>query len=240
MLRKGLLTTTLLVLTSYFVIAGGIDYKTYSIQLISYSKVLEDDEFNKALKQFDKLENLGYVYETSYLSPNNMVPSKFYLGSYVGLHTAKRILKKVRKKGFKDAFIIADIKISNPYQTKNYNVVQIGSYKRLLMKNFKKLSDDVGQGYVSVALADDGSYKVLLTCFDDNDTKDELKDAKDYGFMTWKRDIRNVYKVKTKAKAKKKAAIKKPIAKPAGKVNTKPPGSSSKKKATNKGKVPNS
>jgi len=224
MLKKLVFTAAFLFVTSYAVIAGGIDYKTYSIQLISYSEVLEDDEFQKALKQFSKLENLGYVYETSYLSPNNMVPSKFFLGSYVGRHTAKRILKKVRAKGFKDAFIIEDIKISNPHKTKNYNVIQVGSYKRLMMKNFKKLSDDVGQGYVSVAVADDGSYKVLLTSFDDNNTTDELKDAKDYGLMTWARDIRQVYKVKTVAK--KKAAVKKPVVvKPAAKkanVNKKP------------------
>ncbi len=208
MLKKLILTTTLFILATCFVNAHGIDYKTYSIQLISYSTVLEDDEFAAALKKFSKLENLGYIYETSYLSPNNTIPSKFFLGSYVGLHTAKKILKKVRAKGFKDAFIIEDIKIENPYQTKKYTVVQLGSYKKLLMNNFKKLSDEVGQGYVSVALADDGSYKVLLACFDDGDPTDELKDAKDYGFQTWKRDIRDVFKVKTAAAPKKKTAAK--------------------------------
>lgn len=193
----GLLLLGIFMMKSTLTIAQATNYKTYSIQLMAYSKVLEDDEFEVALKQFGKLRNLGYVYETSYLSPNNFVPSRFYIGSYVGIHTAKRILKQVKRYGFKDAFIVEEVKTVDPAATQHYTVVQIGAYKRLLMNNFKKLSDEVGQGYVSITYSPkDRNYKVLLTCFRDGDTTDEETDAKKYGFPIWKRDIRDIYSVK--------------------------------------------
>ena len=206
---KNTAVTAFLICMTFFAVQGkGIDYKTYSIQVAAFSKVLEDEQFDKVLKQFDNLTNLGYVYETSYLSPTNMVPSKFYLGSYVGMHTAKRVLAKVKRLGYKDAFIVEELQSQNPTVTGHYKVVQLGSYKKLLMKNYKKLSDQVGQGYVSVVYADDGSYKVMLTCFDDGDMTDEVKDAKDNKFGAWKRDIRDVYKIPTPKPAPKKTATK--------------------------------
>lgn len=198
----------------------GIDYQTYSIQISSFSKVLDDDEFQTMLKKYDNLTDLGYVYETSYLSQNNMVPSKFYIGSYVGLHTAKAILAKVKKRGYKDAFIVAEYKAKNPSVTEFYNVVQLGSYKKLYMNQFKKLADGVGQGYVLVTLADDGSYKVILASFEDDDLTDEIMDAKAFKFQTWKRDIRDIYKLKNPAPAKKKPTLRTPPSK--GKVDAAP------------------
>ena len=195
----------------------GIDYKTYSIQVSSFSKVLDDDEFENMLAKYNNLTDLGYVYETSYLSQNNMVPSKFYIGSYVGLHTAKNILAKVKKRGYKDAFIVAEYKAKNPSTTGFHKVVQLGSYKKLYMNQFKKLADGVGQGYVLVTLAENGSYKVLLASFDDDDLTDELMDAKAFKFQTWKRDIRDIYKLKNPVPVKKKPALRTPPAK--GKVD---------------------
>jgi hypothetical protein len=196
----------------------GIDYKTYSIQISSFSKVLDDDEFQGMLKKYDNLTDLGYVYETSYLSQNNMVPSKFYLGSYVGLHTAKAILSKVKRRGYKDAYIVAEYKAKNPSVTGFHKVVQLGSYKKLYMNQFKKLADGVGQGYVLVTLADNGSYKVLLASFEDDDVTDELIDAKEFKFQTWKRDIRDIYKLKNPIPVKKKSTARTPPNK--GRVTT--------------------
>lgn len=198
----------------------GIDYKTYSIQISSFSKVLDDDEFQYMLTKYNNLTDLGYVYETSYLSKNNMVPSKFYIGSYVGLHTAKAILSKVKKRGHKDAFVVAEYKAKNPSITGFHKVVQLGSYKKLYMNQFKKLADGVGQGYVLVTLADNGSYKVLLASFDDDDLTDELTDAKGFKLQTWKRDIRDIYKLKNPVPVKKKPTLRTPPVK--GKVSAAP------------------
>lgn len=205
MFKKTFLTVSLLAIFAFSIYAQkGIDYKTYSIQVASFSKVLDDDEFQTALKDYDNLSDLGYIYETSYMSPNNMVPSKFYIGSYVGLHTAKNILKKVKARGYKDAFIVEEYKAKDPAETGFYKVVQLGAYKKLYMNQFKKLADGVGQGYVLVTLADDGKYKVILASFEDDDLKDELMDAKAFKFQTWVRDIRDVYKLKKPvAKVKK-------------------------------------
>lgn len=209
MLKKMILMVVLIAAISATVHAHkGIDYKTYSIQIASFSKVLDDDEFQKMLTKYDNLTDLGYVYETSFLSQKNMVPSKFYIGSYVGMHTAKAILAKVKKRGYKDAFIVAEYKAKDPSTTGFTKVVQLGSYKKLYMNQFKKLADGVGQGYVLVTLADDGSYKVLLASFGDDDLTDELTDAKAFKFQTWKRDIQDIYKLKKAAhsKIKKKKA----------------------------------
>jgi hypothetical protein len=201
MFKKIILIVTLLATISATVQAQrGIDYKTYSIQIASFTKVLDDDEFQKMLKKYSNLTDLGYVYETSFLSPNNMVPSKFYIGSYVGMHTAKAILTKVKQRGYKDAYIVEEYKAKDPAETGFYQVVQLGATKKLNMNQYKALADGVGQGYVLVTLADDNSYKVILASFGDNDLSDELTDAKTYKFDTWKRDIRQVYKVKSTTK----------------------------------------
>ncbi len=203
MFKKAVFTTLLATILMYGVQAQGVDYKTYSIQVASFSKVLGDKEFNVVLKKFNKLSDLGYVYEKSYLSPTNMVPSKFYLGSYIGMHTAKRILRKVKARGYRDAYIVEEIKAANPSKTKHFEVVQLGAYGKLHMNNFKKLSNDVGQGYVAVVYSPkERSYKVVLTSFNDGDRTDELKDAKDYGFKIWKRDIRHIYQLKSAKKKK--------------------------------------
>ena len=185
----------------------GIDYKTYSIQIASFSKVLDDDQFQAMLKKYNNLTDLGYVYETSFLGQSNMVPSKFYIGSYVGLHTAKAILAKVKKRGYKDAYIVAEYKAKNPSETGFHKVVQLGSYKRLYMDKFKALADGVGQGYVLVTLANDGSYKVILASFEDDDLTDELMDAKAFKFQTWTRNIKDIYKLKNPVPEKPKLQL---------------------------------
>jgi hypothetical protein len=223
MLKNVFATVFFLFMSVIVLQAQTADYKTYSIQVAAFSKVLEDAEFDATLKKFSNLKELGYIYETSYLSPSNVVPSKFFLGSYLGMHTAKKILAKVKRKGYKDAFIVEELGAHDPNETKHFNVLQLGAYKRLVMSNFKKLSDEVGQGYVCVLLANDGTYKVVLNAFDNGDLTDELIDAKSNKFGVWKRDVRDIYKVKAKKTTAKKATVaKKPAVKKETATATKP------------------
>lgn len=226
MLKNVFATVFFLFMSVIILQAQTTDYKTYSIQIAAFSKVLEDAEFDATIKKFNNLKDIGYVYETSYLSPTNVVPSKFFLGSYLGMHTAQKILAKVKRKGYKDAFIVEELEAHDPNETTHFDVLQLGAYKRLVMSNFKKLSDEVGQGYVCVLLSNDGTYKVVLNAFDNGDLNDELIDAKNSKFGTWKRDVRDIYKAKTstakKATAAKKPAKKVPAVEKAKPVNSKP------------------
>lgn len=172
--------------------AQPLDFHRYSIQVGAYSKVLEDDELAQAMQQYDKLRDLGYVYESSFQGPNSILPSKFYLGSYLGMATAKRILKQVKRKGFKDAFIVKELDSTDPAKTGHYTAVQLGAYDRLVMHHYQPLSQTVGQGYVAVVWAHDKSYKVVIPCFEQDAVKDALIDAQKYNFTPWQRDIRDI------------------------------------------------
>ena len=185
------------------------NYKSYSIQLASYSKILDDDDLAVEMKGFAKLNNLGHLYETNYMSPSFSAPSKIFLGSYVGWHTAKRILAKVKARGFKGSFIIQEYKGVNPDKTNNYNVVQLSSSTHLRMTDYQKIFDTFGEGYIQALYGSDGKYKVVINCFKTNDTKAALADAKRYGYTGWARDIRKVYNKKPKKRVtnvKKEAA----------------------------------
>lgn len=195
--------TTLSLLLAFFLIGlttnatgQSLDLHRYSIQIAAFSKVIEDDALPQTLKQFDDLRDLGYVYESSFQGPSSIVPSKFYLGSYIGMATAKRILKQVKRKGYKDAFIVKELDSTDPNETEIYTCVQLGAYDRLVMHHYQKLSEAVGPGYVAVIWAKDKSYKVIIPCFEKDAVPDALLDAKKHQFTPWQRDVRALTKAK--------------------------------------------
>lgn len=200
---KTIFVCLMVIATSSFVFGQSKNYKVYSIQLAAYSKVLDDDELKIEMKRFEKLKDLGLLYETSYPSPQNPIPSKILLGSYLGISTAKRMYNLVKSRGF-DGFIVNEFGGEDPDETGHYDIVQLSSTRKPHMAEFKDIFDDYGNGYVVLAYSPkDRRYKAMITCFKDGDTVTTLGEAKKYGLKGWATDVRKIIPSTKKEEAKK-------------------------------------
>ena len=77
----------------------------YVIQLSSSAGIWSDVAFEMEKNRFRVLSKYGYIYETSYLKPNIIEPSKLILGTYKNRQTAELIRNEIKAKHGFDAFI---------------------------------------------------------------------------------------------------------------------------------------
>lgn len=77
----------------------------YVIQLSSSSTIWSDAAFEVEKNRFRALSKYGFVYETSYLKPNRVEPSKLTLGTYKNRQTAELIKNEIKAKYGFDIFI---------------------------------------------------------------------------------------------------------------------------------------
>lgn len=115
-------------------LAAQEDYNTiYSIRVVSYSKLFDANQVVK------KIGSLGVIrYE------NSEENTRIYLGNYLGKATVKRILRQVKKRGYKSAYIVEDsYDLSHSTGKYNTHTYQIGAFRKLNTTNLNYIPNDL-------------------------------------------------------------------------------------------------
>ncbi len=108
------------------------EYSTvYVVRVAAFEKTFD------AIKLTERIGDLGVVSFVS--SDKNM---RVYLGKYLGRRTAERVLRLVKKRGFKDAYIISDnYAFTSKEGLYTSHTFQIGAFKRLDATNLNLLHE---------------------------------------------------------------------------------------------------
>lgn len=174
------------------------DTKTYLIQLAHYKVILTDQQLALRLTKFKHLKHLGFLYETSYLHANRVEYSRIILGSYVGKHTAARILQQVKASGIANAKIIEAPPARQAHALKQYRVYQIIALNQLNLTKpaYECLNQQLGNGAVKIAFdPKTQKYKIYIHTFKKSplptSIQKRLKRCGFRGFMA--KDIRKTY-----------------------------------------------
>ncbi len=127
-----------------------------------------------SLKKAPDMERLNFLYQ---LGMVDIEPSdngnRIYLGNYLDKRTADIVLSKVKKKGFKDAYIVSDTFAVEYEPGKFYtHTYQVGAFKKLDVSAFNVVYPELkGKVYVRYS---GGVYRISLGLY--SDERLELKD----------------------------------------------------------------
>jgi hypothetical protein len=120
-------------------------------------------ETSEDLKDFDKLQNLGFLHPLANVSRggDRIAPGiRVYLGHYLDQITAANILLQCWALGYKNAYLETDA------QTLTYGIgseltysLQLGAYRKLSLQKFQSLQRDLPYGIF--VRYEDGLFKVL-------------------------------------------------------------------------------
>ncbi len=152
------------ILIVFFLFLGWNAFSQTNCEWCIYQIQLEATSGDLDFEKYHKLRDLGLFYTNSiaYDKERKKGISRIYIGKYLGYSTAKRILDRVKGRGFKNAFLERDdytlLKGDGP--NKLYTI-QLVSYNRKI-KMYKL------DGFENVYLQyKKGSYHVLLGFYDE-------------------------------------------------------------------------
>lgn len=134
------------------ILFGQMDDRIYKIRLVSLQEQV-------IFEKFDKIKKYGVL---------NMEPSengftRVYLGTFIGKRTAQRALDLVKRRGFRNAYLVLDNDLydENSPQELRYYTFQFTALKKLDNSKFINGLDAFDQAIIHIRY-DNGFYKYSI------------------------------------------------------------------------------